>query len=56
MWRAEVGLSWQHGAAGCRGTMLDPVPLDKKKDRKKAKAKKKSAKQPAKTSRKTGRK
>jgi SET domain-containing protein len=64
----EYGLTWEStddpkelanyacrcGAAGCRGTMLDPVPLDKKRARKKAR--KKSARQPAKTSRKSGRK
>jgi len=64
----EYGLTWEStddpkelanyacrcGAAACRGTMLDAVPLDKKKARKKAKAKKKVA--TAKSSRKTGRK
>jgi hypothetical protein len=64
----EYGLTWEStddpkelanyacrcGAAACRGTMLDPVPLDKKKARKKAKAKRKVAS--AKSSRKTGRK
>jgi len=64
----EYGLTWEStddpkelanyacrgGATACRGTMLDAVPLDKKKARNKAKAKKKVAS--AKSSRKTGRK
>jgi SET domain-containing protein len=64
----EYGLTWEStddpaelanyacrcGAANCRGTMLDAVPLDKKRAR--TKAKKKAARQPGKASRKTVRK
>jgi hypothetical protein len=64
----EYGLTWEStddpgelanyacrcGAAVCRGTMLDAVPLDKKNARKKAK--KKAARQPGKSSRRTARK
>ena len=68
----EYGLTWEStddpkelanyacrcGAAACRGTMLDAVPLDKKKARKKAQAKVKAKKKGvgAKSSRKPGRK
>ena len=61
----EYGLTWEStddpeelknyacrcGAPNCRGTMLDPVPLDKKR-----KAKRKAAKKKATPSRKKARK